>query len=221
MAENSGARRRKRATKGRGGARRRGGGDDRGRIIGAALELAAQRRWRHVRLDDIARQAGLDRAAFGAEFSSKAAILAAFLRDIDDRVVGAGAPDAGETARDRLFDVLMRRFDALAPHKVAIGAIVGDLRTRPGAGLCMVPRFLCSMAAMLEAAGLSARGIAGLVRIEGLALIYANALRVWLADDSPDMAATMAALDKGLRQAERVVRLCRPAAAADGAPATA
>ena len=55
-------------------------------------------------------------------------------------------------------------------------------------------------------------GTAGtrLVRIEGLTLIYANALRVWLTDDTPDMAKTMAALDQGLRRAERLVELCRP-----------
>jgi hypothetical protein len=68
---------------------------------------------------------------------------------------------------------------------------------------------MCSMARMLEAAGLSARGPVGAVRTKGLAVVYANAVRAWLGDDSTDMASTMAALDKGLRQAERAADLCR------------
>ncbi len=59
-----------------------------------------------------------------------------------------------------------------------------------------------------QAAGLSSAGLAGAVRTEGLALVYLNALRVWLADDTEDMEKTMAALDWGLRQAEMLMRLC-------------
>jgi hypothetical protein len=49
-----------------------------------------------------------------------------------------------------------------------------------------------------------------LVRIKGLALIYANGLRVWLADDTVEMAKTMPAVDQGLRRAEGLAQLCRP-----------
>jgi hypothetical protein len=62
-------------------------------------------------------------------------------------------------------------------------------------------------AAMLEAAGISAHGLVGCTRAQGLKAIYLATLRTWLRDDSEDMAQTMAALDRALRQAERLLRL--------------
>ena len=62
---------------------------------------------------------------------------------------------------------------------------------------------------MLEAAGVSVSGVFGAARVKGLVVVYANAFRVWLNDSTEDMAKTMAALDKGLRLAERMEKACR------------
>ena len=85
------------------------------------------------------------------------------------------------------------------------------------------------MARVLEAAGLRASGPFDLFQAKGLALVYADAFRVWVRDDSPDQARTMAALDRGLRRAEKTVRLLRrirplrpgPKAAPEAAPEAA
>ena len=191
-------------------ARRKRPGDAAQDIIDAALALARTRAWRTVSLSDIADRAGVSLAQVYAVFPSKAAIVGGFMKRIDQQVLGGGAVDATEAARDRLFEVLMRRFDALSPHKDAVAAILCGMCAEPAAALAQMPRFQCSMAWMLEAARLPADGLIGLARIEGLALVYANALRVWLADDTPDMAKTMSALDHGLRRAERLVELCCP-----------
>lgn len=190
--------------------RRKVSGDAAQGIIDAALALARTQAWRSVSLSDIADQAGVSLAQVYATFPSKSAIIGGFMKRIDRQVLDGGAVDATDPTRDRLFEVLMRRFDALAPHKEAVAAILGGMCAEPVAALVQVPRVLGSMAWMLEAAHLPAEGLLGLVRMEGLALIYANALRVWLTDDTPDMAKTMAALDQGLRRAERLVELCRP-----------
>jgi len=112
----------------------------------------------------------------------------------------AAEPD--ESARDRLFDVLMRRFDALKPHRAALKAIARGLASDPPTALCSAPAFLRSMTWMLEAAGLSSTGIRGRLRVRALALMYLCVLRVFVEDDSEDLAKTMAALDRRLRQAE-------------------
>ena len=54
-----------------------------------------------------------------------------------------------------------------------------------------------SMGAMLEAAGISATGLAGALRVRGLGLVHADVLRSFVDDDTADLAATMKALDSG------------------------
>ena len=187
----------------------RGKTDAADRIITAALALAAGRSWRRVQLVDIAIEAGVTLAELRDAFSSKAAIVNGFIRRTDERVLAAG-PAEGSSARDRLFDVLMRRFDVLQPDKEAVAMIVRDALCNPLAALCHGPQLLASMAWMLEAAGLSSAGPAGMLRTKGLALIYLATLRAWLGDDSADKARSMAVLDRGLSRAETVASVLCP-----------
>ncbi|MEE9318151.1 MAG: helix-turn-helix domain-containing protein [Rhodospirillales bacterium] len=181
------------------------------RIIDAALTLAAARGWRRTGLADIAAEAGVTLAELRGAFPSKASILNGLIRRTDTLVLAMGTVE-GSSARDRLFGLLMRRFDALQPHRDAVSAIVRDSICDPLVPICHGPRLLCSMASMLEAAGLSSAGPAGMIRTKGLALIYLTALRAWLTDDSADQARTMAVLDRGLRQAEALAKVLFPSA---------
>ncbi|MBI2585478.1 MAG: TetR/AcrR family transcriptional regulator [Rhodospirillales bacterium] len=181
-------------------------GQLRGRILDAALRLAAERGWRRTGLADIAAEAGIGLDRLRAKFASKPAIVNGLIRRTDERALALGAAE-GSSARDRLFDMLMRRFDTMATDRAGIAAILRDLCRDPATALCHAPRLMVSMAWMLEAAGLSSSGPLGLLRTKGLAAVYLWALRAWLADDSRDLAKTMAALDRGLRQAEALAGL--------------
>jgi len=181
---------------------------NREKIITAALSLAESDGWAKLSMADIATKARLKPTEVLTEFHSKTGLLWGILESIDQAVL-AEKRNADEPARDRLFDVLMSRFDALNAHKDAIKAIARELPRDPLTGLLSAPRFMMSMAWMLEAAGISSGGLKGLLRTKGLALVYLNAARVWLRDDSPDMSKTMAALDKGLRRAERFTGMCK------------
>ena len=212
---------RKTYRKPRKGAGAAGSDDISRRIITAALELSAAESWRSLSLAGIADEAGVGLAELRQAFASKTAILVGFLESIDAKVLVGGKGDADEDPRDRLFDVLMRRFDALNPHKAAISGILRETLFDPAAASVLAPRFIRSMAWMLEAAGLSSAELGGRLRVNGLALLYINALRVWLGDDSQDMAKTMAALDKGLRRAEWLAARLRCPGAARGKQASA
>ncbi len=177
------------------------------RALDAALKLAAERGWRRVTLAEIARAARLSLAELYALYPGRAAILAALLRRTDAAVL-AGGPAEGDTARDRLFEIMMRRFDALGAHREGIEAILRDAGSDPLVALCGVKGVLRSMSWMLEAAGIASQGILGRARAKGLALVYLGTLRVWLSDESPDLGPTMAALDKRLRRAEGLAGLC-------------
>ena len=172
-------------------------------VIAAALRLAESRGWGEVALRDIAAEAGVPFAALYVRFPAKQAILAAFARGIDARVLASSESDPPEgSARDRLFDLVMRRLDQLRPHREALRSVIRAASRDPLAAACGARSLARAMATTLEAAGVSAAGLSGLVRVKGLSAIYLAVLRRWLGDDSEDKAATMALLDKLLTRAE-------------------
>jgi AcrR family transcriptional regulator len=175
-------------------------------LMDAALQLAESRNWRSISLGDIARAAEQPLAAAYDCFPTKLHLVSAILARNDRRVLEGVVESEGETARERLFEVLMRRFDVLQMHKRGVAGMLRDLPQQPVAALAMLPRFALSMAWMLQAAGVSAVGIGGLLRTQAIGVIYLNAMRVWLSDDSADLARTMAALDQGLNRAEALVQ---------------
>jgi AcrR family transcriptional regulator len=192
------------------------------RIIAAALSLAAGIGWRHTTLADIADEAGMTLAEVYATFPSKGAILSGFIGQIDEAVLSGDFKDlADEAPRDRLFEVMMRRLDALNPHKAALASILRDNACDPMAVICGRCRVVRSMAWMLEAAGLSSGGLKGCIRVEGLTAIWALTLRTWLRDDTEDMARTMAVLDRQLTRVDRLIACCRRTVRGDGTAAEA
>jgi AcrR family transcriptional regulator len=177
---------------------------DSDRIIDAALACIARQGWRRLSLADIAAEAGLPILRVYRMFQSKPAILRGFFRRVDEAVLAApldSEPD--ERPRDRVFDLLMRRFDALTPYRAALEVLGRELPTDPLAALAAGTGLLRSMRWMLEAAGISGEGLGGALAVKLTAAVYLATLRVWLRDESPDLAPTMAALDRRLRGIER------------------
>lgn len=127
--------------------------------------------------------------------------------------------EAGEHPRDRLFDLLMRRFDALQPYRPALSVLARELPTDPCTAFLAGGRLLRSMAWMLEAGGIATAGIGGAIAVRLAAAAYLATFRVWLRDESTDLGPTMAALDRRLRGIERWLASARYSA--PNAPARA
>src|SRR5271165_2106461 len=173
------------------------------RIIHAALARVATEGWRHLSLAAIAAAAELPILQVYRIFGSKQAILSGFYRRVDEMVLAQPPPaEAEERPRDRLFDLLMRRFDALQPHKPALEVLRRELLGDPVTALCAGTSLLRSIRWMLEAADIPTGGVRGAIAVKLAASAYLSAMRVWQRDDSPDLARTMAALDARLRRIE-------------------
>jgi AcrR family transcriptional regulator len=173
------------------------------------LRLVAEKGYSSVSLREVAEAAGLGVAELYRLHADKVALASAFLAKIDAEVLAGTSrqSDPEETARDRLFDVLMRRYDALRPHRAALAAIRRAAIRDPLLAIGLGPAVRRSMAAMLEAASLASDGLAGVVRQNGLLAIDYAVARVFDRDDTTDLSKTMAALDGRLKMAERWAQL--------------
>ncbi|HLY47377.1 MAG TPA: TetR family transcriptional regulator [Stellaceae bacterium] len=191
-----------RAARGSGG--RAAAGSERDRLVDAALRLIAQEGWQRLSMAAIAAEAGLPILQLYRQLPAKPAILCAFARRMDELVLAPPLEaEAGERPREIVFDLLMRRFDALQPYRAALEVLGRELPSDPAAALAAAAALLRSIAWTLEAAGISTQGIAGIVATKLTAGVYAMTLRGWLRDETPDLGPTMAALDRRLRGIER------------------
>lgn len=174
------------------------------RAVAALFAVAARDGWRRTTLAAIASEAGADLADVKARFASREAVLDRFIRDTDREVLDATLPRAeGETIRDRLFDVLMRRIDAIQRNRAGVLAIRRAMARDPAAALGYLPVSLASLRWMLDAAGVPTGGLLGPLRAKVLLLLLFPVARAWEKDDSADLGATMAELDRALARAER------------------
>lgn len=180
------------------------GGPARQRIIEALMEWLAEKPFEQVSLGDVARRAGVSLAELRGEFSSLPAILAAYMKEIDRKVLASDLSDmADEPPRERLFDILMRRIEALTPHKAALRSLLRSALCNPGLAMMLNGGAVRSLHFMLEASDIDTAGPRGLMRAQGLALLYGRVLRIWVDDEDPGLARTMSALDRELARGAR------------------
>lgn len=178
-------------------------GDPKQRLIEAALRLAAEEGWRGLGMAEIAAAAGLSLKETYAIARSKAGLLAALRRQIDEAML-AGGVISGDSPRDRLFEALMRRFEALKPYRAGLRAILRESVGNP-AVLGLVPGLLRSMGWTLSTAGMPAAGVRGRFARRVAGAVYVSIFPTFFRDEGADLGSTMAALDKRLRQVESVL----------------
>jgi AcrR family transcriptional regulator len=181
---------------------------DRDKIIAAFLALLAEKRIEQIGLAEIAETAGVPLGQLRGEFGSTLAILAAHLKAVDRAVLAEDMSDMEEEPqRERLFDVLMRRLETLAPHREAVRSLLRSATRNPPLAVALNGLAVRSQQWMLTAACVGASGPRGMMRAQGLALLFSSVLRTWVRDDDPGLARTMAALDRALARGQRFAGL--------------
>lgn len=169
----------------------------------AALALAAAGPWREATLTKLAAAAGRPAADFYGASLWEAVDCSeeAFDRAIAEKV---DALNPGQSVRDRLFDLIMRRFEAMEPHRAAVLAMEQGVDRDPTLMASAHQRHVRCARWVLALAGLEADGMTGQARAQGLGVIIGQARAAWRGDDAGDFAKTMASLDKNLRRAEEM-----------------
>jgi ubiquinone biosynthesis protein COQ9 len=171
-------------------------------LVTAAFRIAGEQGWRQVDVVASAREAGLSLVEARERFPSRAAILLRFGRLADQAALLDAATDG--TVRDRLFDLLMRRFDVMQTHRAGVKALLRFLPSHPSTALLVGCATKRSMRWMLQAAGVGATGPRGEIRLRGLLAVWLWGIRAWDRDESEDLSGTMAAVDVALQRAEQI-----------------
>jgi len=104
--------------------------------------------------------------------------------------------------RDRLFDLLMRRYDALNGQREGVKALLRALPFDPGTAAMLACATRNSMGWLLQAAGATATGLRADLQAKGLTAVWLWGLRAWERDETDDLSQTMAAVDQALGRAE-------------------
>lgn len=178
-------------------------------LFTALFDRIAKKGLGKVRLTDLAADTGADIQAFVAQYKTVSGVLDAFCDHVDARMLAAVAPVSSATAkRDRYFDMMMARFDVFSVYRDGVVRWINDAARHPQLWAHMARRFDQSVSLMLDVAQDSPLFPIKKIGVSG---IYLYTVRAWMADDSADMAATMAALDRALAKGEMVVdRFMRP-----------
>lgn len=174
-------------------------------LVLLAFELVAESGWRQLSFADLARRAGVPLAQVYVELPDRAALLCRLGRRLDAQMLDLPLAELdGMTPRERVFELVMRRLDAMAPYKPGLQALAREAPRDPAllvAALCSLDRL---GRWLLDAAGAADGRLINAVARRVLVAIYARAFSIWLDDDTPDLARTLAELDRRLQQAERL-----------------
>jgi AcrR family transcriptional regulator len=175
----------------------------RNRVIDATLRLAARRDFGDVSLTDIAHEAGVSLADLRDLFPSKGAVVGGFNRRVDRDVLEVvSAQDSHDPARDRLYEVLRKRLEALEPHRDALSSFARWAARDPLASAALNRETVNSMRFMLEAADIDCDGPVGSLKLQGLALAWGRVLDAWFEDG---FSFALETLDREIARGERYV----------------
>ncbi|MEQ1618104.1 MAG: hypothetical protein ABL883_07140 [Terricaulis sp.] len=172
-------------------------------IAHAALSLAAEGGWKDATIPKLALAAGLSAPDLypATLWEAVDCVEEAFDRAI---AVSMDKLDPKQSVRDRLFEMIMRRFEAMEPHRTAVLAMEHGVDRDPTLMASQHQRHVRCARWVLALAGLEADGMTGQARAQGLGVIIGQARAAWRGDDAADFAKTMASLDKNLRRAEEM-----------------
>lgn len=167
----------------------------------AALKLAEMTPWAELTLTDIAAEAGLELSDFHGVADK--ADLAAAVEPILDKAMSAEPVDMEDPPRERLFDIIMLRFEEMEKHRAGLLSL-HHWRERNPRRLAKLGKARLETARWaLACAGLDGQGDLPMgLRAAGLAWTMARTERAWRKEDSADFSRTMAELDKQLRAAD-------------------
>ncbi|MEQ1754587.1 MAG: hypothetical protein ABL973_10690 [Micropepsaceae bacterium] len=172
------------------------------KLIAAAISAILKSGWSSLSLLTLARKAKIDRETLLGLCASKHALLILISKSAEPGFLDA-LPEADEKmpVRDRVFDATLCWFESLSGLRPVYQVIHDESGTTPGSIADFLPIARRAAPWIADSAKLPDTGWKGLAITAGLSVLMAETVGVWLAD-TPELAKTMAHLDRRLRTIE-------------------
>lgn len=209
------------------------------KLAHTALHLLAEIPFATLTHAKVAAAAEIDVATARHLFATTIDMIDTALMNLDADAAVRLADDLAEegeaSLRDKILEGLIQKFEAMTPHKAALRNIESASHRNPLLAATLMKRFHNGMRVLLAIAGGEGGdngdngdgtqqgrtrnirdALADTSMAAGLGVICMLAWRVWLRDDSPDLAETSRVLDTRLRQAEEWVMCFVPPSQDEG-----
>lgn len=179
-------------------------------LYAAVFKLVEKEGWFRLTSPQIATAAGIRLSDLLQMYADKESLLIGFGRFIDQRLAEQVRQEDAPL-KERLFDILMQRFELLQPYRGGIKRLMDDMVQDPLNGLCLSVALACplhqAMQLVLELADVPANTMRAKLMASLLKLVYLKTLRMWKKDESLDLSQTMAALDRALARFMRFAQI--------------
>jgi AcrR family transcriptional regulator len=181
------------------------------RIVDAALALAGEAGWDGVRLRLVARSLGIGMDELGRHYRDLDAVADAWFARAWAAMLAPVPADFADWPNDRRLATLMLRwFDALAPHRrVSAQMLATKLWPfHPHHWVPMIFNLSRTIQWWRDAAGLDAGGARRAGEEIGLTWLFLATLAVWSTDETPGQRRTRRFLEDRLRDARPLLTPC-------------
>lgn len=133
-----------------------------------------------------------------AQFLDKYVFLNTYLHVLNTIALTKVTLEENVSPKEKLFELLMRRFDLMSSHKLALKRIPEEAWLDPKIYWTLAPLGCETSAKIIDLAGVEVPPLLGFISTQIFALFLLYITQIWLQDDTPDFEKTMAYLDRGL-----------------------
>lgn len=173
----------------------------------ACLALLKSKPWSKINIETICDKANVNPSLAFSVAKDKKDILF-IINDYLDREIYMNIQEIeNSTNHDKIFEILMTRFEIYNKHRLAIIKLFNYIVKKPDLIIFLIPIITKSLTTVLEFSNIVSDGILGKLKVEGLLIIYLSIFLVWKNDESNELDKTMAAIDNHLNKAEVFVNL--------------
>ena len=172
----------------------------------AAWTLLATDPIDEIDIDSVADMAGVDEGLAVALAGNVQYLVLAKMTQLDRqslRETYDDIQDAGEVSiRESIMESLLHWFETYKPFRSQIHQLNRSARSHPELALRLLSNLEAMIRRTLVLSGDPALGLRGVARVKGVTGVFLATARVWMTDDSNDLAATMKELDRRMSQGE-------------------